>query len=429
MSVTMYCSGGSKVVGLSEYKKPMLIASGHFIEYCDFFLYGLLSPFFIKSFIPEDHETLAIFYAYALFFIGFFVRPVGIFIWGHVADRYGRKPVLLLTITLMAIPALGIALLPTYNYIGFFAPTVLIVLRIIQGLAYSGEMPTAIASLYELAPKNKKIVYCSFLEIGGTSAVVTVSTITALLTLTTTSDQFSSWGWRVPFVISFLAIFILRHIRASSLETIRVKSTELNHPALYVIQKKYLDVIKICVLIAPISMIFQSYATFIPNRLIELVGMSHSQTFLLTACLFFYIAVLIPITAQIVKNFDIKALMLIGFIGISIANFFACFLIDFQNILFLILSLIFIGLFLALLLATYISFIAGQSKKNYRVSQTGFAITLSFAIFGGATPFINTFLSDFFNSTTASSFYLIAVSIVASFILYNLKSTRNIGHD
>ena len=90
-----------------QFKNPALIAAGNGLEFYDFMLYGLLAPVFAPLFFPSDNHTLSLLSAYALFAVGFVLRPLGVFIWGHIADKYGRKPVLLSTITLMAIPAIG----------------------------------------------------------------------------------------------------------------------------------------------------------------------------------------------------------------------------------------------------------------------------------------------------------------------------------
>lgn len=193
-----------------------IIASvvGNGLEWFDFLAYGYFAKTIAKVFFPTDSSYLSISLTLATFAIGFFVRPLGGVLLGAYADRVGRPRVLSLLILMMAASTLMIGVTPGYATIGIAAPCIVVLARLIQGLAVGGQFGTASAMLVEYAPPGKKMFYGSFNMSSQAFALILSSGCGYLLTTWLSPEQLHSWGWRVPFLLGSLIGplgFYIRH--------------------------------------------------------------------------------------------------------------------------------------------------------------------------------------------------------------------------
>ncbi|WP_081099509.1 MFS transporter [Corynebacterium glutamicum] len=203
-------------------RRKVLISSflGSMVEYYDFLLYGaaagLVFPhlFFDESMSP----FLGMILSYTILFTGYLARPIGGLIFGHFGDRYGRKNVLLITLIGMGVVSVLIGLLPTYATIGIAAPIILVLLRIIQGIAVGGEWAGATLMAAEHA-KSKDRGFAASIAVSGAPAGAVLSTLVLSIFSGLPEDQFLSWGWRVPFLLSALLVIIGLYMRFSLTES------------------------------------------------------------------------------------------------------------------------------------------------------------------------------------------------------------------
>ncbi|AZT99663.1 MFS transporter [Brevibacterium linens] len=186
---------------------------GTAIEWYDYFVYGLIAALvFNELFFPTFDPTVGTIVAFLSFAIGFVARPAGSIIFGHLGDKIGRRNTLIATVVVMGISSGAIGLLPTYNTIGVWAPILLVVLRIIEGLSVGGEWGGAVLMVVEHAPPEKRAFYGAMPQYGSPIGNLGSSGVVALVTLLP-HDQFVAWGWRIPFLISFLLMGIALYIR------------------------------------------------------------------------------------------------------------------------------------------------------------------------------------------------------------------------
>lgn len=194
-------------------------AAGHFIEWYDWTIYGLMSATFAPLMFPTADPVVALLAAYGTFAAGFLMRPVGSFVLSPFADRYGRKSVLALTIVLAGIGSLIIALTPTYDQVGILAPVLLLGARLLQGFATGGEYQTAAAFLNEHAPREKRAFAASSQMVSTGLAILFAMGVAALTTKVFAPEILNSWGWRVPFllgaVLSVYGVWLRRAIPES----------------------------------------------------------------------------------------------------------------------------------------------------------------------------------------------------------------------
>jgi MFS family permease len=175
---------------------------GSFLEYYDFFIYGTAAALvFGKVFFPTADPTTGTLLSLATYGVAYVARPVGSIFMGHLGDRYGRKRVLVLTVTLMGVATFLVGCLPTYNSIGLAAPILLVALRLLQGLAASGEQAGANSLSLEHSPEGRRAFHTSF-TLAGTQAGLVVATALWLPIGSLPDNQLDSWGWRLPFWLS-----------------------------------------------------------------------------------------------------------------------------------------------------------------------------------------------------------------------------------
>jgi MFS family permease len=202
--------------------RTVAIASliGTSIEWYDFFIYGTLSAIvFSKLFFPANDPVVSVMLAYATFAVGFIVRPIGGIIIGHFGDKIGRKPLLVLKLTMMGVATFLIGLLPTYGQIGILAPMLLLLLRVVQGLAMGGEWGGAVLMAFEYSDKTTRARYACYPQIGLAIGLCLASGVITFLSVIMSDTAFLSWGWRIAFLLSVLLLGIGMFIRLRLLET------------------------------------------------------------------------------------------------------------------------------------------------------------------------------------------------------------------
>ncbi len=200
---------------------------GATIEWYDFFLYGVVAGIvFNKLFFPTSDPLVSTMLAYGTFAVGFLSRPLGGVIFGHFGDKLGRKSMLVMTLMIMGVSTVLIGLVPTYDQIGIWAPVILLLLRVAQGIGLGGEWGGAVLMAFEYAPKEKRGFYASIPQIGLALGLCMASGVVAALSSAMSEAQFLSWGWRVAFVLSFLLVAVGMYIRLNVMETPEFKKVK-----------------------------------------------------------------------------------------------------------------------------------------------------------------------------------------------------------
>ncbi|MBS0450378.1 MAG: MHS family MFS transporter [Proteobacteria bacterium] len=180
---------------------------GSALEYYDFFIYATAaSLIFPQIFFPTGNPKIAIIASLATYGVGYVARPIGAFVLGHLGDTHGRKNVLLICMFLMGFSTMAVGLLPTYAQVGLWAPALLVVMRLIQGFAVAGEISGASSMILEHAPFGRRGFFASFTLQGVQAGQILAAAVFLPLAHYMPEDQFNSWGWRIPFLLSFLVI-------------------------------------------------------------------------------------------------------------------------------------------------------------------------------------------------------------------------------
>lgn len=193
---------------------------GATIEWYDFFLYGVVAGIvFNKLYFPANDPFVSTLLAYATFAVGFITRPLGGVIFGHFGDKIGRKSMLVLTLMIMGVSTVLIGLIPTYAQIGVWAPIILLLLRVFQGIGLGGEWGGAVLMTFESAPESERGYYASLPQLGLAIGLTLSSGVVGLLSNLLTDAQFMTFGWRIAFILSIVMVGVGMYIRLNVMES------------------------------------------------------------------------------------------------------------------------------------------------------------------------------------------------------------------
>lgn len=225
MQIAVPLEAGARVDSRAAERVPtkvvMATVAGNAIEFFDFITYAYFAVYIGQTFFPAKTEFMSLLLSVGVFGVGFVFRPLGGIIIGAYADRVGRKPAMLLTIVLITLGTLALALTPSYASIGIAAPIIVVVCRLVQGLALGGEVGPASVFLVEIAPEGKRGFYSSWQLASQGLASLTAGGCGMLLSYILSPADLAAWGWRVPFVLCLALIPVALYLRSSMPETLR----------------------------------------------------------------------------------------------------------------------------------------------------------------------------------------------------------------
>ncbi len=194
-------------------------SSGNLVEWYDFYAYAFTSIYFASAFFPSGDPTSQLLATAGIFAVGFFMRPLGGWLFGWVADRHGRRTSMIISVLMMCAGSLTIAVMPTHATIGALAPFCLLLARLVQGLSVGGEYGTAATYMSEVASKGNRGFYSSFQYVTLIGGQLLALLVLAVLQAVLSTDELKAWGWRIPFVIGAVAAVVAMYLRRSLAET------------------------------------------------------------------------------------------------------------------------------------------------------------------------------------------------------------------
>ena len=280
-----------ELADVSRRVKAIFIGSiGNLVEWYDFYTYAAFALYFAASFFPGQNAVVQQLNAAVLFAIGFIVRPIGGWLFGHLADQYGRRKALMWSVLLMCFGSLMIAIMPTYASVGIWAPVLLGAVRMIQGLSLGGEYGTSATYLTEVADEKHRGFYSSFQYvtlIGGQLYAILVLLLLQRLFLS--EAELRAWGWRIPFLIGALLAIVALLMRRNLHETdgfLAAKytaGTVKRESSLKALVKYPREVLLVVGLTMGGTTAFYTYTTYMQKFLKLSVGLNDNQTTLVTA--------------------------------------------------------------------------------------------------------------------------------------------------
>lgn len=268
-------------------------SSGNLVEWFDFYVYSFCSLYFAHIFFPSGNTTTQLLQTAGVFAAGFLMRPIGGWLFGRIADRRGRKVSMLISVCMMCFGSLVIACLPGYSVIGTWAPALLLLARLFQGISVGGEYGTSATYMSEVAIEGRKGFYASFQYVtligGQLLAVLAVVILQNVLS----SEDLHAWGWRIPFamgaVLAIVALWLRRQLDETSQKETRMLKEAGSFKGLWRNRKAFMMVLGFT---AAGSLSFYTFTTYMQKYLVNTAGMSANlASLIMTAALFVYMLV------------------------------------------------------------------------------------------------------------------------------------------
>ena len=285
---------------------------GSVLEYYDFFIYGTAAALvFGKIFFPDASPAAGTLLSFATYGVGYVARPIGAFFMGHLGDRYGRKRVLLLTVSLMGLATFLVGCLPTYASIGLWAPALLVCLRLLQGFSASGEQAGANSLTLEHADEHRRAFFTSF-TLSGTQCGLIIATAVWLPIGAMPEDQLLSWGWRVPFWLSAVVVAVSLIIRSRLEETPVFEENQAPLPELFATRKLATLRVALAALASTVSTIAAVYAL---SFAINDNGLDKTTMLWVSICANVVALLAIPLWAMLADRIGRKPVFMFGAIG------------------------------------------------------------------------------------------------------------------
>jgi MHS family alpha-ketoglutarate permease-like MFS transporter len=410
----------------------MAASSGNLVEWFDFYVYAFTAIYFAPSFFPKSDETVQLLQAAAVFAIGFLMRPIGGWLFGRVADRYGRKTSMLISVTMMCAGSLAIACLPTYAAIGAWAPFLLLVARLFQGLSVGGEYGTTATYMSEVALRGQRGFFSSFQYVtligGQLLAVLVIVILEALLS----EAELKAWGWRLPFVIGAIAAVVALLLRRTLQET-QTKEARTSKEAgslAGLFRHHKAAFFTVLGYTAGGSLIFYAFTTYMQKYLVNTVGLPIKTTSYIMTCALFVYMCMQPLFGALSDRIGRRTNMLLfGGLG-AIAT--VPILTALQGVTSPFVA--FLLIILALAIVSFYTSISGIVKAEMfppevRALGVGLAYAVANAIFGGSAEYVALGLKSI-GHESAFYWYVTGMMVLAFIVSWRLpKEASYLHHD
>lgn len=399
---------------------------GNILEWYDLTIYGYFSPILAKLFFPNENPLISLIAAFSVFAAGFLVRPLGALLFGHIADRFGRKNALVFSLLLAAIPTFFIGLTPTYSQIGLWAPVILTLFRLLQGMSAGGEYTSSILFLTEHAPENNRGFFGSLVYLGAGLGWLLGSSVSGMTMTLFSQEVLMDWAWRVPFLLGLITGLFGFCIRAYSEETLLFQQLQQTNaldknPLKTILKQQKYDV--------AVAFIFSLFSTvggyllyaYMPIYLNQVVGISLADALTINTISLLFFTILVPITGWLSDRIGKRPLFLfscLGFITCSLPLFSLFLEKDFTLSL---CAMLVLTLFMAAFQGPFPAMLHEFFPIKIRASAMGLSYNLAAALFASTVPLFCTLLIKLTGNPLAVPCYLIAVAAISGIVLLSYK--------
>lgn len=416
-------------------KKSALLASslGNISEWYDFGLLSAFSAIFGNLFFPASDKRIATLEILLVFALGFLCRPLGGLLFGHFGDRVGRAATLRASILLISIPTLLMAFLPTYQQAGIWAPILLIILRLAQGISLGGEFTGIVIYLTEIAPKNHRALLASFAGNAANIGLLTASGITLLLHNLLTATQYQTFGWRLAFILGALGSWAIFYFRSTITETesfqdIKSKQKILRIPFLEALKKIPLVLLRTMILTMFNAVFYYTCFIYVQGYLVDTIHYSVNTALKIQASCLGTMLVLVPLGGMLCDRLGRRKTLILITTGLMISAIPCFYLLASKILLYAIIAMAIFTLLSSIEQGVTSVTIVEQYPTTMRYSGISVSYNLAQAIFGGTAPAIAALLILHTENPIAPGYYLMIVAAITLFtVLFSLRETRHIS--
>ncbi|EHM02691.1 transporter, major facilitator family protein [Acetobacteraceae bacterium AT-5844] len=403
---------------------------GNVLEYYDFIVYAYLASTIAHKFFPSDSEAAGLLASFAAFGVGFLARPLGGIVIGRIGDKSGRKIALLITIFGMALGTVGIGLLPTFETIGIMAPVLLVVMRLIQGLAAGGEWGGATAFIVESAPEGRRGLFGGIGQASIAASNLLGSVVVAFIAGLFTPQEMQDWAWRVPFLLGGILLPVGVYMRRNLKETPAFVEAQ-QEPAKKEVAKHDLG--------SPIVLLGKAFGftvvwtvsyyimlSYMPTFLTKQAGLTQSQALWGNAVALIVLVLATPFFGWWSDRIGRKPLLLACCAAFVILPYplFSIILSGASLPAIVAVQIVF-NLFIAAFSGAGPSALSELFPTHSRTTLMSTGYSVAVAIFGGFAPFIATWLISATNSPISPTYYLIFSGVVSGLVIWGFRETAH----
>lgn len=408
-------------------------AMGNAVEWFDYGAYGYLTTHIAKTLFPSD--TNGVLWALFGFAISFLMRPLGGMFWGPLGDRIGRKRVLSLTIIMMATSTALIAFIPSYAAIGMWAPIILFILRILQGFSAGGEYGGAATFMAEYAPKNRRGMYGSFLEVGTLSGLSAAAGVSLILLLMLGPDTMAAWGWRVPFLVAIPLGYIGLYLRNKMEETpvfqeFEKETEELKEKAGGIYRDlltRYLrPTLTLFGLVIALNVVEYTFLFYTPTYLQDALGMKEFHADLVPLFGMIVMAIVLPFFGRLSDAIGRKPMWLFSCIALMI-GVIPLYMLMGTGLVGALVGFIVIGILFAPQLSTISATFPAMFPTMVRYAGVAIAYNVSTSLFGGTAPTVTNALINATGSDLMPAVYMVGACLIGGVAAWFLIETRGVS--
>ncbi|MGA5565789.1 MFS transporter [Streptomyces platensis] len=405
---------------------------GNAVEWYDWYAYSFLAVYFAEQVFPKGagNSLVPLLSTFAVFAVGFFMRPVGGLLMGAIADRRGRRTALTLTILLMGGGSLLVALTPTYAATGVLAPLVLVLARLVQGLSVGGEFAASTTFLVESAGPGRRGLFSSFQYVSTTAGQLLASATAALLAALLTEQQMGQWGWRVAFLFGALLSLLGLWIRRGAQETLpRARDAGTPHaqrpadrPGLFEALRRHpRQSLLICGITAGGTIAYYTWTTYLPTYAQVNAGFDKGEALTVGTLSLVFFALLQPLGGLLSDRVGRKPLLLGFSLGFAVLAVPLLHLVTDSFV-----SLLLVQCAGMVLLTGYTSVAAAVNAEVFparvRAAGIGFPYSLTVALFGGTAPYVGTWFKQA-GHADLFPWYVAALCLVSFLVYLTLPET------
>ena len=407
-----------------EGAKKAVIAGmiGNFVEQYEYGVYGATAPIIAALFFPEN-SAVALASTFAIFAISFLVRPVGGLVFGMFGDTLGRRNTLAVAIVMMSAATFAIGLLPTYATIGYAAPILLLVLRIVQGFSIGGEYAGAVSFVVEYGPEERRGLWASFVSVSVWFGLAVGVGIAFLISSVLPQDVVASWGWRIPFLIAGPLGAVGLYIRLSIEDTPEFRAVMEEEegtdqtPIRDAIRYHWKPILVFISFAITNAVASYTFVTYLPAYLENEVGLPRPQALLSNAAPMLVLTALLPFAGMISDRIGRKPMLLTASILFVILTLPAFVVVNLGGFLYAMLgqSLYLVSVFF--ITVTLTVSMPEMFPTQVRYSASAIAFNISFGIFGGFAPLIASGFVGATGNPLAVGYFLMAMAVMTFFIV------------
>jgi metabolite-proton symporter len=391
---------------------------GTTIEWYDFFVYASAAGLvFSRQFFPALDSTAALLASFATFGVSFAARPIGGVIAGHLGDRFGRKGVLVATLVLMGVSTVGVGLLPGYDAIGIAAPVLLVLLRLLQGLSAGGEWGGAALMAVEHAPPGRRGYFGSFPQIGVPLGLLLANLAFFTVSASTTKDQFQSWGWRIPFLLSVVLVGVGFFVRARVAESpvfteLQERRSHRSAPLKVLFKTNFRELIVAIGLFIANNMIGYILIAFITSYGTRTLKLSSTTMLLVGMVGAVAWGVFTLLAGRWSDTWGRRRTYLVGTLALAVWTFPFFLLFDTKSVPLLLVAVVVLAFGLGLTYGPQAAAYAELFPTAIRYSGVSFAYAFGAVLGGGFAPLVATWLVGLTGTSLSVSAYMLAACLI-----------------